>query len=344
MDRSRATARGQRPKPLSARLLRRLSHWRTGLTTEAGSLGVLVIVAALCLLLGTIFPISDSAPVGLGRVFTPIGFALAVVVLAVGQRLPRWAIHGCVAFVYLVACGLISQSATNGGIMMTSWSLAWMSVYVGIFFSRRAIVLHVSAMTLLLTAAVVVASVPGTLVELAMMTVTMWTAAIALGSLSERLRTQADGDHLTGLLNRHGFAKAASRELALADRTGYPLALALVDLDGFKEVNDEHGHAAGDRLLRDLAQAWEGVLRPGDLLARYGGDEFVVLFPATAEEDARAALQRLREAHDAPWSAGVAQWRRGESLEACVARADGQLYAVKAARGGRRGAVPSAAG
>ncbi len=175
-----------------------------------------------------------------------------------GQRLPRWAIHGCVAFVYLVACLLISQSATNGGIMMTSWSLAWMSVYVGIFFERRAIVLHVSAMTVLLTAAVAIAAVPGTLVELAMMVVTMWTAAIALGSLSERLRTQADGDHLTGLLNRHGFAKAAGRELALADRTGNPLTLVLVDLDGFKEVNDEHGHAAGDRLLRELAQAWEG--------------------------------------------------------------------------------------
>jgi diguanylate cyclase (GGDEF)-like protein len=327
-----------------SRVLWRLGYWRAGLTTEAGSLGVLVLVAALCLLLGTLFPLSDQAPVELGRVFTPIGFALAVVVLARGQRLPRWAIHGCVAFVYVVACLLISQSATNGGIMMTSWSLAWMSVYVGIFFTRRAIVRHVSAMTVLLTAAVAIAAVPGTLVELAMMVVTMWTAAIALGSLSERLRTQADGDHLTGLLNRHGFAKAAGRELALADRTGNPLTLVLVDLDGFKEVNDEHGHAAGDRLLRELAQAWEGVLRPGDLLARYGGDEFVVLFPATAEDDARAALERLRGAHDASWSAGVAQRRPGEPLETCMARADRALYVVKDARGGRRGAVPSVAG
>lgn len=305
---------------------------------------MLVLVAAFCLLLGTLFPISDRAPVGLGKVFTPIGFALAAVVLVGGARLPRWALHGGVAFVSCVACLLISQSTTNGGIMMTSWSLAWMSVYVAIFFDRRAIVLHVSAMTLLLTAAVVVADVPGTFVELVMMVVTIWTAAIALGSLSERLRSQADADHLTGLLNRHGFAKAAARELALADRTGQPLALALVDLDGFKEVNDEHGHAAGDRLLRELARAWQGALRPGDLLARYGGDEFVVLFPATAEEDARAALRRLHEAHEAPWSVGVAQWRRGESLETCMARADRQLYTVKAGRGPRRGAVVSPAG
>ncbi len=344
MDRSRANARGTRRAPFPARLLRRLTHWRSGLTTEVGSLGVLVIVAALCLLLGTLFPISDRAPVELGRIFTPIGFASRGGGVRLRARLPRWAIHGSVAFVYVVACLLISQSATNGGIMMTSWSLAWMSVYVAIFFDRRAIVLHVSAMTVLLAVAVAIASVPGTFVELAMMVVTMWTAAIALGSLSERLRSQADADHLTGLLNRYGFAKAAARELALADRTGNPLALALVDLDGFKEVNDEHGHAAGDRLLRELARAWEAQLRPGDLLARYGGDEFVVLFPATAEEDARAALERLREAHEAAWSVGVAQWRRGEPLESCLARADRQLYAAKDARGSRRGAVAPAAG
>jgi len=343
MDRSRAKARETRQRSRSARLLRRLDNWRAGLTTEVGSLGVLVLVAAFCLLLGTHFPISDRAPVGLGRVFTPIGFALAATLLVGGTRLPRWTLHASVAFVYVVACGLISQSATNGGIMMTSWSLAWMSVYVGIFFDRRAIVLHVSAMTVLLAVAVVIASVPGTLVELVMMTVTMWAAAIALGALSERLRSQADADHLTRLLNRHGFAKAAPRELALADRTGYPVTLALIDLDGFKEVNDEHGHAAGDRLLRELARAWEAVLRPGDLLARYGGDEFVVLFPVTREEDARVALERLREAHEARWSAGLAQWRPGESLETCMARADRHLYAVKDARGTRRGAVPSTA-
>jgi len=314
--------------------------WRHTVPTEVAVLALLVLVASLCCLLGALFPISDQAPVELARLLTPIGFALAVALLWAGERTPRWALHAAVAVVTVSACLLISQSATNGGIMMTAWSLAWTAVYVASFFERLAVRLHVLAMTVGLGIAIVVADVSGTFVEFVMMAITLWAAAIALGTTSERLRAQADRDHLTGLLNRHGFDKAAGRELALAGRTGYPLAVALLDLDGFKGVNDQHGHAAGDRLLRDLARAWERSLRPGDLLARFGGDEFVALFPATSEEDAGSALERLRGVHPASWCGGVVAWRRGETLADCLARADERLYAAKAVRG----AVPLVAG
>lgn len=165
-------------------------------------------------------------------------------------------------------------------------------------------------------------------------TVTIWSICILLGNLSESVRVQADTDHLTGLLNRSGFLAAALRERSLADRTGAPLSVALIDLDRFKEINDRAGHAAGDELLAELAMQWRRRMRPSGILARHGGDEFVLLLPCTWPSGADAALRRLRGDEDTVgWSVGISEWASGEDLDAPLARARTSSYMKRSSLG-----------
>jgi len=109
--------------------------------------------------------------------------------------------------------------------------------------------------------------------------------------------------------------------------------VALLDLDRFKAFNDEHGHLAGDSLLREAADAWGGLLRASDLLARYGGEEFGLAFPAAPLESARAVVDRVRAATPGglTCSAGLVAWNPGESSRQLTDRADGALYEAKSA-------------
>lgn len=103
-------------------------------------------------------------------------------------------------------------------------------------------------------------------------------------------------DELTGLYNRRRFAELAQRELDLARRSGRSLVAVLMDLDDFKQINDRHGHAIGDRLLVAVAEATGRALRSTDLAARWGGEEFAMVLPDTATDEALAVVQRLLQA------------------------------------------------
>ncbi len=115
-------------------------------------------------------------------------------------------------------------------------------------------------------------------------------------ALEAQLRTLADEDPLTGVANRRGLDRALSEALALALRHGHDGALVYIDLDGFKAVNDTHGHEAGDALLREAAAAMRARCRATDTVARVGGDEFAVLLPICTAEGAEQAAAALREA------------------------------------------------
>ena len=165
-----------------------------------------------------------------------------------------------------------------------------------------------------------------------------------LESELRRLSDEVSTDALTQVANRRGLQTAFEAEQARSQRAGAalaPLAVALIDVDNFKKLNDSLGHAAGDVALKSLAAAVRERLRPVDHLARFGGEEFVVLMPGTALDEAQQALQRLQRALTASlfmhegedvfvtFSAGVTVWREGESLQTTLARADEAMYEAK---------------
>ncbi len=143
-------------------------------------------------------------------------------------------------------------------------------------------------------------------------------------------------DPLTGALNRLGFAERMTAELGRAERDEQPVALVVLDFDGFKQINDRAGHSAGDELLRWSVGAMAAVLRPADALARLGGDEFAALLPATGLQEAEQVAGRLQLALSLKVSAcagAAATDHDGDGADALHHRADQRLYAAKRDRG-----------
>lgn len=147
-------------------------------------------------------------------------------------------------------------------------------------------------------------------------------------------------DPLTGLYNRRLAEKRLAGEVSRSQRHGHPLTVLMFDLDGFKEVNDRFGHAAGDMILRAFADKLNTVIRVSDLAVRLGGDEFMVLLPECLPSQVQSLLARLGsiqldfQGHAIPvnYSAGFAGYQAGESAQKLVERADQALYANKRAR------------
>jgi diguanylate cyclase (GGDEF)-like protein len=160
-------------------------------------------------------------------------------------------------------------------------------------------------------------------------------SALARAELLEKLHHLALTDELTGLPNRRSWYDHLEHALARAHRAVAPLSLVVLDLNGFKQVNDRQGHAAGDRLLRTVSACWSSTLRDSDILGRIGGDEFAVILEHTDATTAAEVAARLRNslsAADVTVASGIATWNRQEDATGLLSRADAAMYEQKGGR------------
>jgi diguanylate cyclase (GGDEF)-like protein len=162
--------------------------------------------------------------------------------------------------------------------------------------------------------------------------------------LAARLEHLAGTDALTGLANRRTWDERLRRAVAEAARDRRPLAIAVLDLDRFKGVNDLHGHQYGDHVLAESARTWRAELRPADVLARIGGEEFGALLADCPLGGAVSVVDRMRAAtpRGHTCSAGVVVWDGSETPAALLARADQALYRAKEQGRDRTVAEPGA--
>ncbi|WP_158548514.1 bifunctional diguanylate cyclase/phosphodiesterase [Blastococcus sp. TF02A-26] len=265
-----------------------------------------------------------------------LAVATGAVLLWRGDRLPRGAFHGVV----LAGTALLTVAIAVSPDAPTAVTVAYFTSFIAVdcffFFAWRPALAHLVGLLLGPGAALLSQPDVHPGIPIAIGTVCI-VVSLVVGGLV-RQASNASRDPLTGLLNRRGFDDALETALAAGDRTGQPLALALLDVDRFKTVNDTRGHAAGDELLRALAAACLATVPAGTTVARLGGDEFALLMPHCSASAALARVEAVRVAvTDCGISCGVAVRAGQESAAELLRRADTALYAAK--DGGRGRAV-----
>jgi len=290
--------------------------WAGGLVAVLGSLPLghwsvhaLIVLAALAGACGTAF----------------------VIRVVVGRRLPYWTLHVDLAMsTVLISVGTVI--GVNGHVAFAD-IYVWVALFGGLYFRPIGAMLHVggaaAAYALVLSFGPKVGDPPAA--WFAIFGTTVFTGVIVL-ALVGLLRLTNREDVLTGLANRRYWDERFTEELDRSRRSGASLSVAMIDIDGFKAVNDRLGHSAGDHLLVEVANAWKLVIRSsGDFLARLGGDEFGVLAPGADELGIRRLAGRLGDAlpEGIFCSFGTVTWDRIENASDLLRRADQAMYETK---------------
>ena len=320
-------------------------------------LGALYIAGGLLVALSLLLPHPEGT-------FKPGLWGIAGLALLIGgacivraKHARLWSLHAVLA----IGTGLICLCVYFAGVAAGVYSamFVWVVLLAANFFSPRAIAGHVAWLVVgwaIALSAVEETSGFAVITRLTLGSLVLVVAAVVISEIvagrrateeqmrveietKERLQAElehlANHDPLTGVANRRRFEQELARELARASRQDAGLCVIALDLDGFKEFNDVHGHLAGDRLLKLMASQWTAALRADDLLARTGGDEFVALLPGCSPAEAERVAERC--CRDVPLgctcSAGIGAWDGHQTAHELLTRADEALYAAKTNRG-----------
>jgi diguanylate cyclase (GGDEF)-like protein len=306
---------------------------------------VFFAAGATLALLAVVVPHGNKVEVVPSILTGVLGYPVAIVLVRFGDRLPTWVLHALLATGTIMVSLGVAFGRGAGPAVAAAFFYVWVAMYAFGFFSWWQAWWHMALAGGAYSVVLYATGDSGAPAEWVLVMGTAVTVGLVMGLVGRELERLATTDPLTGLPNRQGLEDHLHRESARARRFRRPLSLALIDLDDFKELNDRSGHRAGDELLRDLARTWSQELRAVDVLARFGGDEFVILLPDTPAREGEAVLRRLALAERAQWSAGLTELEPGETVEMLIGRADAALYEAK--RSGRHQVVlapPSGAG
>jgi two-component system cell cycle response regulator len=367
------------PRTLTPAFWRRIFVARSPVLTDAGEAGELLVArarlvfASLVLLVPLVSVLREPAKqenwLGLGAATVSVLLSATVLIAVRRGWRPSWlGVTTCLYDVTMVSCVLASflvvgkpHMAVNSRVTFEVYFLALVATCLR--YDRRICmitgIVAASEYTLIILGALnylrTHSSTPDILTYgtfsmpdqvgrvILLLVATLLSASIV--DRTERLRVLSTHDSLTGLYNRAYFDERLYEELLRARRYGRPLSVGIVDIDRFKQVNDQYGHLSGDAALRAFADHLRDSVRRTDIVARYGGEEFGLILPETTGEDAQAKLERMREQAESrtiplpklgrvlnlTFSAGVASLPAdGERAEELVTRADARLLAAKA--------------
>lgn len=305
---------------------------RAGANPPTSALSAMFLGGCVALILSSNFPLSPLAPLHFYEAGAALCAVAAPITFVLGERWGAYVVPVAVLGSIVLLAITVSSAATSDGTALSVYAFQWLAIYLAYFLPWRRALGYMALTMVALNVALVENGTHWERHARVVITASFVAIFILLARLVNRLRLQATTDQLTGLLNRGGFMDAAAANVPRTIRRGDPVTLCVIDLDDFKSVNDEVGHIGADVLLVELARSWKEVLGSTSILARFGGDEFILICCDRAPDRFGELLERMRAVSSLQWSAGYAALGDFATIDDAIGEADAMLYAAKAAR------------